>query len=470
MLYCILSAHHSGTMATGGAITALNATDDQNKFLDEVPEVNLFKFTFQRPEKFVIEVVEFPFQGAMQFGRRNTCELNQEAEVMGTTLLKCEFGVLRDGEMYTPEVGNAAIESIQMEFGGVEPPEIFDSNWLHLFNETHLLKDRKEKYFIGMHDTDAELIEWSRTGQVANPDYCEPLYVPFPAFWHRHRTSPLPVLALTGTLPKLVVNMRKHEDIVFGSHEDDEGVLHVDKSGEAKSQSPARLHMSVVVQRVVFLQATRESWAESMHRYLYDYIQIKSYSVDSIRPEEEMVFSNAVKEYMFLFQSNQMRMGKKYFVYQAEKEIGDALYLVPPLIDHQLLYIGNQTYDKQDAWWWHDYMFNEHHSNTPKMTRKLLVPHKVVDGKKVIDWNSPDMDLCQLQMNTQAVYCNCFAKAPEEPRPTGQVTWSAIPDITVKNTIEKMDDATMMFFVKAWNVVTIQRGSWQMVFTSGASK
>lgn len=135
---------------TGGLIQ-LAAYGVQDIFLTKDPQITLFKMVYRRHTNFSIEPIKQEFAHKPDFGKKVTCVVSKNGDLIGKTLLVIELPQIK--EFYTnsgidtltkfawvKKLGFAIINQIEIEIGG----QVVDRHygeWLNLWSE---LTDRKD--------------------------------------------------------------------------------------------------------------------------------------------------------------------------------------------------------------------------------------------------------------------------------------------------------------------------------------
>jgi hypothetical protein len=112
----------------GGALLQVVAVGQQDIYLTSNPEITFFKVVYRRHTNFAIESIEQTFSGTPDFGRRATCNISRNGDLIHKVYLQVDLPTLtvNSGATVTwvEQVGHALIEEVEVEIGGQKIMEI----------------------------------------------------------------------------------------------------------------------------------------------------------------------------------------------------------------------------------------------------------------------------------------------------------------------------------------------------------
>lgn len=182
---------------TGGLIQ-LVAYGAQDLFITKEPQITFFKIVYRRHTNFSTEMIEQPFTHKAEFGKRVTCILSRNGDLIRKVYLVVELPRIpqfkdEDNEIdiitkfsWVRRVGYALIKKIEIEIGG----ELIDEqygDWLNIWNELTVLKDKDISKMIG---DIKELTDFTNGKRVYK------LYIPLQFWFNRTAGLALPVVSL----------------------------------------------------------------------------------------------------------------------------------------------------------------------------------------------------------------------------------------------------------------------------------
>lgn len=182
-----------------GALIQLVAKGIQDIFITRDPQITYFKIVYRRYTNFSLEAIPQYFTHKPDFGKKVTCLLATNGDLIGKTHLvitlpKIKPFFLEDGTIdpytkfaWVKKLGYALIKNIELEIGG----QIIDKqygDWLNIFSELFIKKtDYGMDKMIGNID---ELISFTSTKDKYT------LYIPLQFWFCRNPSLAIPILCL----------------------------------------------------------------------------------------------------------------------------------------------------------------------------------------------------------------------------------------------------------------------------------
>ncbi len=137
---------------SGGGLMQLVAYGAQDVYLTANPQVTFFKQLYRRHSNFAMESIEQTFNGVANFGKRVTCTIARNGDLitrvyLQATLPKVDTSGNNDGEPFSwvPYVGQFLIRSVEIEIGGQRIDKHY-GDWLHIWNELTLPAGKTRDY------------------------------------------------------------------------------------------------------------------------------------------------------------------------------------------------------------------------------------------------------------------------------------------------------------------------------------
>ncbi len=127
---------------TGGALMSLVAYGAQDVYLTGNPQITFWKVVYRRYTNFAMESIENPFNGSANFGKKVTCTIQRNGDLIHRIYLQA---VLPQVEFITSDgsgaqfrwlnwVGHNLVKSVELEIGGQRIDKHY-GDWLHIWNE-----------------------------------------------------------------------------------------------------------------------------------------------------------------------------------------------------------------------------------------------------------------------------------------------------------------------------------------------
>ena len=81
--------------------------------------INVFKVVYRRHTNFAIESIEQTFNGTVDFGRKVSCTVSRNGDLIHKVYLQVELPLLADTtESYVSNIGHVMIDEVSIEIGG----------------------------------------------------------------------------------------------------------------------------------------------------------------------------------------------------------------------------------------------------------------------------------------------------------------------------------------------------------------
>lgn len=182
---------------TGGLIQ-LVAYGVHDIFLTQDPQITFFKVVYRRHTHFSTEPIAQYFTHVPDFGRKVTCQISRNGDLIRNMDLVVTLPSIRDflnedgtfdqitKVAWVRKIGYAIIKSIEVEIGGL-PIDKHYGEWLHIWAELTEIRDQGYKNMIG--DID-ELYDFTS----GKDEYT--LYIPLKFWFNKYSGLSLPIIAL----------------------------------------------------------------------------------------------------------------------------------------------------------------------------------------------------------------------------------------------------------------------------------
>ena len=127
---------------TGGGLMQLVAYGAQDVYLTGNPQITFFKVVYRRHTNFAMESIENPFNGSPNFGKRVTCTIQRNGDLIHRIYLQATLPSVSlqttDGSgaqfRWLNYVGHNLVKSVELEIGGQRIDKHY-GQWLHIWNE-----------------------------------------------------------------------------------------------------------------------------------------------------------------------------------------------------------------------------------------------------------------------------------------------------------------------------------------------
>jgi hypothetical protein len=320
----------------GGGLMQLVAYGAQDVYLTANPQVTFFKQLYRRHSNFAMESIEQTFNGVANFGKRVTCTIARNGDLITRVYLQATLPKVESiqGDFaWVPYIGQFLIKSVELEIGGQRIDKHY-GDWLHIWNELTLPVGKGRDYlnmvngYGGVKVSDAGTcdgcdVEASKVVALAlacvNPDLaahgddcffkcgvvgdydvsgaCIPeqtLYVPLEFWFNRHTGLALPLIALQYHEVKVNIEFQELKYLVNTTNAD---ILNdIAKCGLVAA--------SLYVDYIYLDTEERRRFAQVAHEYLIEQLQFTGEeTVTSSSNKIQMSFNHPVKELIWVVQN-----------------------------------------------------------------------------------------------------------------------------------------------------------------------
>lgn len=182
-----------------GALIQLVAKGVQDIFMIRDPQITYFKIVYRRHTNFSLEAIPQHFTHKPDFGKKVTCTISQNGDLIGkthlvVTLPKIKPFILEDGTIdpltkfaWVKKLGYALIKNVELEIGG----QLIDrhyGDWLNVISELFIRK--KDSGIDKMIGNIEELTSFTQTKDKYT------LYIPLQFWFCRNPSLAIPILCL----------------------------------------------------------------------------------------------------------------------------------------------------------------------------------------------------------------------------------------------------------------------------------
>ena len=245
----------------GGGLMQLVAYGAQDVYLTGQPQITFFKVVYRRHTNFSVEPIQQTFQGAAEFGRTVTCNINRNGDLVTHMYLVATMNEKsRTNWGWVNKLGFAMIESCKVEIGGSKIDEQY-GDWLNVYNELarNTSHDRGHNAMIGNVDHLTSMPTAAKTyGEYT-------MYVPLKFWFNKNNGLALPLIALQYHDVRVTVKIREAAKLVNYA-----GSL----SAVPTTVSNTDMKDCFLLIDYVYLDSEeRKRFAQASHEYLIEQVQ-----------------------------------------------------------------------------------------------------------------------------------------------------------------------------------------------------
>ena len=242
----------------GGGLMQLVAYGAQDVYLTGKPQITFFKVVYRRHTNFAVEPIQQTFNGAAEFGRTVTCNINRNGDLITKMYLVSQLDKkTRTNWGWVRRLGLAMIESAKIEIGGAKIDEQY-GDWINIWNELTRNTGLDSGYASMIGDVD-ELTSMSH-----NVSSTYTMYVPLTFWFNRNNGLALPLIALQYHDVRVTVKFREACHLVNYTNS---STLPTDVKNDLMKDC------YLLIDYVYLDSEERKRFAQAAHEYLIEQLQ-----------------------------------------------------------------------------------------------------------------------------------------------------------------------------------------------------
>ena len=268
-----------------GGLVQLVAYGAQDVYLTGNPQITFFKTVYRRHTNFAMESIEQTFNGSADFGKRVTCTISRNGDLISRIYLQATLpGLSQSNAAYVPYSGLVLVKSVELEIGGQRIDKHY-GDWLYIWNELSLPSSKKLGYKTMVGE------------QTQNDAAAQNVYVPLEFWFCRNPGLALPLIALQYHEVKINLEFRPYTDMIV-------------VSGGSAPAAVTLLYASLWVDYIFLDTDERRRFAQLSHEYLIEQLQFTGdETVTSAVNKIKMSFNHPVKELIWVVQRQDFTLG-----------------------------------------------------------------------------------------------------------------------------------------------------------------
>ena len=243
----------------GGGLMQLVAYGAQDVYLSGNPQITFFKVVYRRHTNFSVEPVQQTWNGAADFGRTVTCNINRNGDLITNmyVVVKLPVTVVDSATSkswgYVNRLGHALISNVKIEIGGSKIDEQY-GDWLNIWYElTHKVgQERGYAKMIG------DVPELTAITTITKPAYN--LYIPLQFWFNRNNGLALPLIALQYHDVRITLTFRPFNECINYTQNTEPPVVSMTDS-------------FLLIDYVYLDSEERKRFAQASHEYLIEQLQ-----------------------------------------------------------------------------------------------------------------------------------------------------------------------------------------------------
>jgi len=296
----------------GGGLMQLVAYGAQDVYLTGNPQITFFKVVYRRHTNFAVEPIQQVFNGAPDFGRTVSCNLNRNGDLITNMYSVVILNDLSDGNgdwAYVRRLGYALVQETKVEIGGSKIDEQY-GDWLNIWYElSHKVgQERGHGKLIGDSSALTTLAGGisGPTSSVSSIVGGTVLYIPLTFWFNRFNGLALPLIALQYHDVRITIQYLQASQCVNAT--------------TARASSPKiSMDDSYLLIDYVYLDSEeRKRFAQASHEYLIEQLQFTGSETVSANNKYRLNFNHPSKYLIWVVQSDRYTSGNEFLEYACD--------------------------------------------------------------------------------------------------------------------------------------------------------
>lgn len=313
----------------GGGLMQLVAYGAQDVYLTGNPQITFFKVVYRRHTNFAVENIEQVFNGTSDFGRKVTCQISRNGDLITKMYLRVALPSWGQNFNSTKKwawisrLGHTLISSVELEIGGTRIDKQY-GNWLNIWYELarNWAHDRGYDIMIG---NTAELTTMATNHNSAI------LYIPLKFFSNRNDGLAIPLIAL-----------QYHEVKINFEFTPLMQCLNVNCNLNQQDFAGLSMSSSLFVDYVYLDTEERKRFAQAQHEYLIEQLQFTgSESVNNMNQKFRLNFNHPCKALYWTLQLGRYTSSMPFLAYDPKNHDNARLIATKRLVLAFAQYNGN---------------------------------------------------------------------------------------------------------------------------------
>ena len=398
-------------MSSGGLLQ-LVAYGSQDVYITGTPQITFFRVVYRRHTNFAMESMEQTFSGNADFGRKVTCLVARNGDLIHKGYLEIDLPALTANSSqtvcWTRNIGHVIIDEMSVDIGGATIDKHYGM-WFTIYNELTQVSEKEDGYNVMIGNT-ASLTTPATTIPATT------VLVPLIFWFNRNPGLALPLIALMYHDVKINITFRPAVE------------CYVTSDNNPLTTLPSLQNVTLFLDYIFLDAPERRMFSQMNHEYLIEQLQAngaQSYSNSSVR--QLLNFSHPTKELIWVIQPDANIVGQlNRWVDFTDNGTGPNPYGGnDPLVDCKIQLNTHDRTTTRGANYWNLYQPYNHHTRIP----------------------------------STGIYVYSFALEPEKHQPSGSINLSRIENCTLNMTLSTGTSSVRVYpFGVNYNVLRITSG------------
>jgi hypothetical protein len=423
----------------------LVAYGSQDIYLSGNPQITFFKVVYRRHTNFSMESIEQTFSGAADFGRKVTCTIARNGDLIYKMYVQATLpsftsaAVAGDFVKWVEKVGHALIKTVEVEIGGQRINKHY-GEWLEIWNQLTLPVGQRDGYNKMIGNVSALTAPAVATTSVACSVPRYTLYIPLQFWFNRNPGLALPLIALQYHEVKVNIEFRNLSDLFVSANE---------TSNAAVALAAKPLESASLFVDYIYLDTDeRRRFAQVSHEYLIEQLQFTGdESISSANVKLKLNFNHPCKELIWVVQKDAYLnalngnndLGPQWFNFTTTNDTAVATSHPTgnPVAMAKLQLNGHDRFSEREGRYFNLVQPHQHHTNIPE---------------------------------SEGINVYSFGIQPEDHQPSGTCNMSRIDNATLNLSISSelgvSAGAKVKVFAVNYNVLRIISGMGGLAYAS----
>jgi len=450
----------------------------QDVYLTGNPQITFFKVVYRRHTNFAMESIENPFNGSPGFGRKVTCTIQRNGDLIYRIYLQATLPPVtlqsQDGSgaqfRWLNWVGHNLVKNVELEIGGQRIDKHY-GDWLQIWNELTQEAGKQAGYakmvgnvpqlvnllVQGGEDCDNACAggepSSSNTTFSCAPEYT--LYIPLQFWFNRNPGLALPLIALQYHEVRINLEFNSLSNLCYDNAPQDNNPHRIRDRVAAAGLVAASLYVDYI-----YLDTDeRRKFAQVSHEYLIETLQFTGgESISASSNKIKLNFNHPCKELVWVVQRDS-------FVSCDDNVVGP--------------WKGAQPFNYSD--WWDRSVLESGYSvtrveglagNNPTVTALLqLNGHDRFQMREGDYFNLVQPFQHHTNVPATGINVYSFALQPEQHQPSGTCNLSRIDNTTLQlavsnNAVGASTSSTVRVYATNYNVLRIMSGMGGLAYSN----
>lgn len=458
---------------SGGGLLQLVAFGAQDVYLTANPQITYWKLIFRRYTNFSMECISQQFNGAPDFGRKVSCVLSRNGDLIHKIYLHVTLPDITvpvgASFRWLNYVGYVLLRNVEFTIGGQRIDKHY-GEWLYIWSELSC----KPGHAMGLATLVGNVPALTRVvvNSGATPKVVPgtTLYIPLQFFFCQSPGLALPLIALQYHESRIDLEFRPITECCWSS----------------PGFTPSGSMTSELLCDYIYLDSDeRKRFAQVSHEYLIPQLQFTGdETANGVNTSIKINFNHPTKELVWVVQPSTFTeataaggpaYGRQWFNFTTEVDVDSLSGIPTPHLGGGMAATGGIGQDAALSNLWNNSNLLDTYLDTGKnpvsMAKLQLNGHDRFQEREGKYFNYV-VPLCAHEnVPPCGINCYSFALRPEEHQPSGTLNFSRIDTATLKLTLDADTftggrDARVKIFAVSYNVLRVMSGMGGLAYSS----